>query len=78
MNSPRALERTTRFDVPFHHCDPLNVVWHGRYLEYFEVARQKLLEQLAARQLPIIDFDVLLLPDYWRSATLIAPISESM
>jgi len=46
MNSPRALERTTRFYVPFHHCDPLNVVWHGRYLEYFEVARQKLLEQL--------------------------------
>ena len=41
-----ALEKTTRFEVPFHHCDPLNVVWHGRYLEYFEVARQALFRKL--------------------------------
>jgi acyl-CoA thioester hydrolase len=25
--------------VPFHDCDPLFVVWHGRYFEYLEVAR---------------------------------------
>jgi acyl-CoA thioester hydrolase len=30
-------------DVPFHHCDPLFVVWHGRYLEYLEASRQALL-----------------------------------
>lgn len=35
--------------------------------------RRRALEQLASAQPPIIDFDVLLLPDYWRSATLIAP-----
>lgn len=29
--------------VPFNHCDPLFVVWHGRYFEYFEVARTALL-----------------------------------
>ena len=32
-----------RMTVPFHDCDPLSVVWHGRYLEYFELARTELL-----------------------------------
>lgn len=29
--------------VPFHDCDPLFVVWHGRYFEYLEQARCALL-----------------------------------
>ena len=29
--------------VPFHDCDPLRVVWHGRYFQYLEVARTELL-----------------------------------
>jgi acyl-CoA thioester hydrolase len=33
--------------VPFHHCDPLFVVWHGHYLKYFEYARCALLAQYA-------------------------------
>lgn len=33
---------TARLRVPFHDCDPLQVVWHGRYLEYFELARTQL------------------------------------
>lgn len=33
--------------VPFHDCDPLFVVWHGRYFEYFELARTELLAKLA-------------------------------
>ena len=31
-----------RMTVPYHDCDPLSVVWHGRYLEYFELARTEL------------------------------------
>jgi acyl-CoA thioester hydrolase len=32
-------------DIPvaFHQCDPLGVVWHGRYFEYFEAARMALM-----------------------------------
>jgi acyl-CoA thioester hydrolase len=30
-------------EVPFHHCDPLAVVWHGHYFEYMEAARRSLL-----------------------------------
>ena len=33
-------------DVPFHDLDPMQIVWHGRYAQYFEVARCKLLEQI--------------------------------
>ena len=30
--------------VPFHFCDPLFVVWHGRYFEYFGMARAELMK----------------------------------
>ena len=32
-------------EIPFHDVDTMNVVWHGHYLKYFEIARCKLLEQ---------------------------------
>ena len=37
---------TVELDVPFSHCDPLQVVWHGRYFEYLEAARTKLLRSI--------------------------------
>ena len=30
-------------EVPFHDIDAMNVVWHGHYLKYFELARCELL-----------------------------------
>lgn len=30
--------------VPFHDVDSMQIVWHGRYVKYFEVARCELLE----------------------------------
>jgi len=39
----RAHEVRVELEVPFHDVDVLNVVWHGHYLKYFEVARTKLL-----------------------------------
>ncbi len=29
----------------FHDCDPMNVVWHGNYFKYFEIARCALLQR---------------------------------
>jgi len=34
----------TTIEVPFHDVDSMNVVWHGRYVKYLEVARCELLE----------------------------------
>jgi acyl-CoA thioester hydrolase len=36
-----------RVRVPFHDVDPANVVWHGHYYKYFELARCVLLEEIA-------------------------------
>lgn len=33
-------------EVPFHDLDPMNVVWHGNYLKYMEIACSKLLEKI--------------------------------
>jgi acyl-CoA thioester hydrolase len=38
----RSREVRVCLTVPFHDCDPLSVVWHGRYFEYFELARTEL------------------------------------
>ena len=44
---------SVRLRVPFHDCDPLQIVWHGRYLQYFELARTEL---FSARRLDVPDF----------------------
>ena len=33
-------------DVPFHDIDALEVVWHGHYVKYFELARCELLRKI--------------------------------
>ena len=30
---------SVRMQVPFHDLDPLQMVWHGNYLKYFDVTR---------------------------------------
>lgn len=36
----------TFIDVPFYDLDPMNVVWHGNYMKYLEVARCDLLSKI--------------------------------
>ena len=35
-----------RLKVAFHDLDPLQVVWHGNYLKYFDIARFTLFESV--------------------------------
>lgn len=42
--SPRDHAVSIEATVPFHLCDPLFVVWHGRYFEYFGMARAELMK----------------------------------
>ena len=39
MGSPRFASHAIEMSVPFHDLDPLQVVWHGNYLKYFDIAR---------------------------------------
>ncbi len=44
MHSRGSLLSTyVEIEIPFHDCDPTNVVWHGNYPRYLEVARCELL-----------------------------------
>ncbi len=36
---------TVELSVPFHDCDPMAIVWHGRYFEYLEVSRCELFKR---------------------------------
>lgn len=33
-------------EIPFFDIDPMEIVWHGHYLKYFEIARCKLLDKI--------------------------------
>lgn len=37
---PGKLSMITSLKVRFHECDPLQIVWHGNYLKYFEEGRE--------------------------------------
>lgn len=40
------LSAETEFKVDFNDCDPMGIVWHGNYINYFERARCALLEKI--------------------------------
>ncbi|MCF8025981.1 MAG: acyl-CoA thioesterase [Desulfobacteraceae bacterium] len=35
-----------KFAVPFHDLDPMQVMWHGNYLKYFDITRDALFRKL--------------------------------
>lgn len=41
-----ALSATVDVEVPFQDLDPMQVVWHGNYFRYFEVARSAMLRRI--------------------------------
>ena len=46
MRSPGVLHCDTEILVPFFDVDTMNVVWHGHYVKYLEVARCALLDRI--------------------------------
>jgi len=45
-NGPYNIYAETEFTVEFFHLDPMQVVWHGNYINYFEIGRRVLLEKI--------------------------------
>ena len=45
MPETSRLEAQYTLEIPFHDLDPMDIVWHGNYARYFELARCHLLEQ---------------------------------
>jgi acyl-CoA thioester hydrolase len=42
MSEKKSFE--VKYTIPFFDLDPMQIVWHGNYLNYFEIARAGLLE----------------------------------
>jgi acyl-CoA thioester hydrolase len=40
------LAASAEITVPFHDLDPVNVVWHGHYAKYLEIARDELMDRI--------------------------------
>ena len=47
MKTPEAARLTAQveIEIPFYDLDSVNIVWHGNYAKYFELARCALLEK---------------------------------
>jgi acyl-CoA thioester hydrolase len=45
-NGPYNLFAEEEFKVEFNHLDPLQIVWHANYVNFFETGRRSLLEKL--------------------------------
>lgn len=43
------------YKVEFYDCDPMGVVWNGKYFDYFEMARSELLSKMGLSYLGIYD-----------------------
>jgi acyl-CoA thioester hydrolase len=41
----QSVSTSVRLRVPYHDVDLMQVVWHGHYLKYFEMARQALFRE---------------------------------
>jgi acyl-CoA thioester hydrolase len=46
MGSTKNKSCEVKLTVPFHDLDPLQMVWHGNYLKYFDIARSALFDNL--------------------------------
>ena len=48
MRQPvRPHETRIESEVPFHDVDPMQIVWHGHYYKYFELARTALMRSVS-------------------------------
>ncbi|WP_368563821.1 acyl-CoA thioesterase [Pseudoxanthomonas sp. UTMC 1351] len=45
-DKPSHLHHAVTLSPAFHDCDPMQVVWHGNYFKYLEIARCALLQGL--------------------------------
>lgn len=46
MDVPKRPSCEVTLKVPFYDLDPMQIVWHGNYLKYFDVARSELFDRV--------------------------------
>ncbi|MEQ8160870.1 MAG: acyl-CoA thioesterase [Smithellaceae bacterium] len=66
-----------KYCVPFFDLDPMHIVWHGNYLNYFEIARNKLLNQHGVDLYSYYDSHKLIFPIIRTSTKHIYPLRHN-
>ena len=69
-----AFSNEIELSVPFHHLDPLQVVWHGNYFQYFDQARFALFEAAGVDLYHYMHNENLVFPITRTSIKCIAPL----
>ncbi|MEN6508650.1 MAG: acyl-CoA thioesterase [Smithella sp.] len=63
-----------RMSVPFFDLDPMQIVWHGNYLNYFEIARAALFEHHGVDLYSYYDREKIIFPIIRTSTKHIFPL----
>ena len=63
-----------KYCVPFFDLDPMQIVWHGNYLNYFEIARAALFESCDVKLYSYYERDKLIFPIIRTSTKHIFPL----
>jgi acyl-CoA thioester hydrolase len=67
MNSDNSRICEKKFIVPFHDLDPMQIMWHGNYLKYFDMTRSALFANAG------VD-----LFGYFKNTSYLFPITKTM
>ena len=66
MDSDKHKSHEIQYKVPFYDLDPMQMVWHGNYLKYFDIARFELFDTLG--------IDLLI---YFKKTNYLFPITKT-
>ena len=65
-----------KMSVPFFDLDPMQIVWHGNYLNYFEIARAALFEYYGVDLYSYYDREKIIFPIIRTSTKHIFPLKH--
>jgi len=74
MSDKKSFE--VKISVPFFDLDPMRIVWHGNYLNYFELARAALFEHYGVDLYTYYDREKIIFPIIRTSTKHIFPLKH--
>ena len=76
MEALKRRSHEVKMKVPFFDLDPMQMVWHGNYLKYFDIARSELFDGLGVDLFEFHDRTRYIFPIIRRSVKYIRPLKR--
>ena len=74
METPVRPSCEVTLKVPFYDLDPMQIVWHGNYLKYFDVARSELFDSLGVNLFDVHEKTGYIFPIIRTAVKLVRPL----